>query len=371
MTIDTTHLRILICDDSITNVLILSKLMESEGYYHHTNLTDPTQVLPAMMENNFDLLLLDIEMPKMNGFEVMQRINESTVAQQLVPILVLTGKQGNDVRNKALQLGAQDFINKPFDQTEVMLRVKNLLRVRAAYLAQQNIAKEMERKVKERTSELDNATDTLINILARVGEMRDNDTGKHVIRVGKYARLLSEAYGLPTDICYLIEKAAPLHDIGKIGIPDHILLKNGKLTDAEWDKMREHAEMGADLLSDHNSLLIQLAASIALSHHEHWDGSGYPSQLKADSIPIEGRITAISDVFDALTSERPYKKAWSIEEAIEYIKNKTGTQFDPRLVELFIENISKIIAIREYYKDDEEKLISQSTGTQLAAVGMK
>lgn len=370
MTINTKHLKILICDDSITNIMILSKLLESEGYSHLTCLTDPTRVLPAMLESNFDLLLLDIEMPKMTGFEVMQQINESLVAQQLVPILVLTGKQGNDVRNKALQLGAQDFVNKPFDQTEVMLRVKNLLRVRAAYLAQQNLAKEMERKVKERTSELDNATDTLISILARVGEMRDNDTGKHVIRVGKYARLLAEAYGLPTDICFLIEKAAPLHDIGKIGIPDDILLKKGKLNEIEWGKMRMHAEMGANLLSDHNSLLIQLAASIAMSHHEHWDGNGYPNQLKADSIPIEGRITAISDVFDALTSTRPYKQAWSIDEAFRYIKDKAGTQFDPRLVELFIKNIDKIIAIREQYCDKEEKHIPKRIVPQLTVVGM-
>lgn len=359
MAIDTAHLKILICDDSVTNILILSKLLESEGYFHHTSLTDPTRVLPAMQENNYDLLLLDIEMPKMDGFEVMRQINASPVSEQLVPILVLTGKQGNEIRNKALLLGAQDFVNKPFDQMEVMLRVKNLLRVRAAYLVKQDIAKELEKKVKERTSELDKATDTLINIMARVSEMRDNDTGKHVIRVGKYARILSEALGLPAHICYLIEKAAPLHDIGKIGIPDHILLKQGKLTDMEWERMRNHAQMGADLLASHESLMVQLAASIALSHHEHWDGNGYPKQLRAASIPIEGRITAISDVFDALTSQRPYKEAWPMQKAIEYIESKAGTHFDPQLVKLFIENIDKIIAIREQYKDLTENSIQQ------------
>lgn len=368
MAIDTAHLKILICDDSVTNILILSKLLESEGYYHHTSLTDPTRVLPAMQENNYDLLLLDIEMPKIDGFEVMRQINASPVSEQLVPILVLTGKQGNETRNKALLLGAQDFVNKPFDQTEVILRVKNLLRVRAAYLAKQDIAKELEKKVKERTSELDKATDTLINIMARVSEMRDNDTGKHVIRVGKYARILSEALGLPAHICYLIEKAAPLHDIGKIGIPDHILLKQGKLTDMEWERMRNHAQMGADLLASHGSLMVQLAASIALSHHEHWDGSGYPKQLKAASIPIEGRITAISDVFDALTSQRPYKEAWPVRKAIEYIESKAGTHFDPQLVELFIENIDKIIAIREQYKDLTEDSIQQQITSRLTAV---
>ncbi|MDO9311601.1 MAG: HD domain-containing phosphohydrolase, partial [Nitrosomonas sp.] len=184
----------------------------------------------------------------------------------------------------------------------------------------------------------------------------------------KYARILSEALELPADICYLIEKAAPLHDIGKIGIPDHILLKAGKLTDAEWEKMRKHAQMGADLLTNHESLMVQLAASIALSHHEHWDGNGYPKQLKAASIPIEGRITAISDVFDALTTPRPYKEAWSIEKAVEYIKSKAGVQFDPQLVDLFIENIDKIIAIREQYKDVEECQTSQCIPPRLLTV---
>lgn len=370
MTTDTAHLKILICDDSITNILILSKLLESEGYSHPTTLTDPTKILPAMQENNYDLLLLDIEMPKMNGFEVMQQINESSVSKQLVPILVLTGRQGSEIRNKALELGAQDFVNKPFDQTEVILRVKNLLRVRTAYLAQKNIAKELEKRVKERTSELEKATAVLIKIMAQVGEMRDNDTGKHVVRVGKYARILSEALGMSDDICYLMEKAAPLHDIGKIGIPDHILLKTGKLNDAEWEQMRKHAQMGADLLAEHESLLVQLAASIALSHHEHWDGNGYPNQLKAGSIPIEGRITAISDVFDALTSTRPYKEAWPIEKAIEFIKSKAGAQFDPQLVDLFIENIEKIVAIREQYKDEEEQQASHHKAIRLVTIAV-
>jgi len=351
MNIETTDLKILICDDSITNVLILRKLLESEGYTYITTLTDPTKVLPAMLENNFDSLLLDIEMPKMTGFEVMQQINESPVGKQLVPILVLTGMQGREIRNQALQAGAQDFLTKPFDQTEVVLRVKNLLRVRAAYLSQKNTSKELEKKVKERTAELDKATDILITRLAQVGEMRDNDTGKHVLRVGQYARVISEAFGLSEDIGFLIEKAAPLHDLGKIGIPDNILLKNGKLDDTEWEVMRNHTQMGADLLSDHESVLVQLAASIALSHHEHWDGNGYPRKLAAESIPIEGRITSICDVFDALTSSRPYKEAWPIEKAVDFIKSKAGTQFDPNLVDLFIENLDKFVAIKKQYLD--------------------
>lgn len=346
--IDIFNLNILICDDAITNVLLLDKFLESEGYTNITKLTDSTKVLPAMQENNYDLLLLDIEMPKINGFEVMQQINDSPVSQQLVPIMVLTGTQGSKTRNNALKLGAQDFVNKPFDHTEVALRVKNMLSVRAAYLAQIDHAEELEAKVEERTRELDKTTDILIRHMAQIGEMCDKDTGNHVARVGQYSRIISEASGLPDNISYLIGKAAPLHDLGKIGIPDSILLKRGKLDDKEWEIMRSHTQMGADILSEHESILVKLAASIALSHHEHWDGKGYPQQLSGESIPIEGRITAISDVFDTLTS---VKEAWPIEKAVELIKNEAGKQFDPGLVDVFIKSLDTIIAIREELRD--------------------
>lgn len=348
---DILNLKVLICDDSITNVLILDKLLESEGFKDVTKLTDPTKVLPTMQADNYDLLLLDIEMPGLNGFEVMQQINESAVAKQLVPILILTGKQGSEIRNKALESGAQDFVNKPFDQTEVVLRVKNLLRVRLAYLSQAKIAEDLEIKVQERTEELEKATSILIKRMAQAGEMRDTDTGKHVMRVGQYARILSDASGLPPEVTYLIEKAAPLHDLGKIGIPDSILLKEGKLTNEERELIKEHAKMGADLLSEHESMLIQMAASIALTHHERWDGNGYPNNLSGESIPVEGRITAISDVFDALTTVRPYKDAWPIEKAVELIKCEGGKQFDPNLVEVFLRELDKIVAVREKYDD--------------------
>jgi len=346
------HLNILICDDSITNILLLTKLLESEGFDQVESVTDPLKVLPAMESKSFDLLILDIEMPRMNGFEVMQQIHSSPIAKQLVPILVLTGRQGADTRNRALKSGAQDFVNKPFDQTEVLLRVKNLLKVRAAYLAQANLTIELEKRVAQRTTELNKATDFLVERLAMAGEMRDTDTGKHVLRVGQYARMLALAYGLPPDVAYLLEKAAPLHDLGKIGIPDSILLKKGRLTDLERKVMNNHTNMGADLLANHGSALVQMAATVALSHHEYWDGSGYPAGLRGESIPIEGRITSICDVFDALTSERPYKHAWSLEDALNYLEQKAGSQFDPQLIQLFIDNLDQVIAIRREYLDD-------------------
>ena len=342
--------KILICDDAVTNVMILSKLCESEGFDKIETLTDPRKVMPAIEESDFDLLLLDIEMPHMNGFEVMNRVREK-YCKETLPILILTGLQDVDTRNRALSEGASDFVNKPFDQTEVLLRVKNLITLRQAYKLQESLNHELELKVSKRTEELNRATETLIHRLALAGELRDNETGQHVVRVGEYARLLAEEAGLPEDISFMINKAAPLHDIGKIGIPDSILLKPDQLDDSERHVMNSHTQMGADLLGDHDSLLIQLAASIAKSHHEKWDGTGYPNKLSGESIPIEGRITSISDVFDALTTERPYKQAWSIEEALEHLQAEAGKSFDPALVQLFVNNIDKVKSIHQTYRD--------------------
>lgn len=351
MNLDTSDLAILICDDSMTNVLILQELLQSEGFNKITPLTDPRQVLPSLEKQPYDLVLLDIEMPHLSGFDVMEQIKSSPVAQQLIPILVLTGCRGSEIRNRALQSGAQDFVNKPFDQAEVVLRVKNLLNLRVAFLLQKNYSNELEQRVEERTADLNNATDFLIERLAMAGEMRDSNTGKHVLRVGKYARLLADAYGLPSKISYLIEKAAPLHDIGKIGIPDSILLKKGTLNSEERKIMDSHTTLGEALLEKHDSSLVRMATSIAKSHHERWDGTGYPLGLEGESIPIEGRITAISDVFDALTTIRPYKEAWSLQEAMDFIQENAESQFDPNLTKIFMGNIQQIIEIKKEYQD--------------------
>jgi len=342
--------RILVCDDSVTNVMLLSGLCQNEGYGETVTVTDPRKVLPTLEKDTFDLLMLDIEMPHLDGFEVMAMVRKKFSAETL-PILILTGLKKTEVRNRALSEGASDFLNKPFDQTEVLLRVRNLLKIHNAYKIQENINHQLEKKVQERTRELNKASEELVHRLAMIGEMRDKETGNHVIRVGEYARELAELSNLPSEICYLINKAAPLHDIGKVGIADNILLKPGKLDETEVVSMKTHAEKGGEILGQHDSILMQLAASIALNHHEKWNGKGYPKGLGGESIPVEARITAISDVFDALTTQRPYKPAWPVEKAIAYLKEQSGKSFDPHLVMLFLDNIDRFMSIREKYSD--------------------
>lgn len=344
------NLKILICDDSITNVMILDKLIETELGADVTTITDPRQAIPKLQETEFDLLLLDLEMPHMNGFEVLAEVRKSWTAEEL-PVIILTGAQGIEPRNKALHGGANDFINKPFDQTEVCLRAKNLLRLKTSFKLQRDLNRELERKVAKRTEQLNLATEALIHRLALAGELRDNETGQHVVRVGKYARILAEAIDMPNEIAFMIEKTAPLHDIGKIGIPDSILHKNGKLDEGERKIMNGHTQYGSELLGEHHSLLVQMAATIAISHHEKWDGSGYPDGKSGESIPIEGRITAIADVFDALTTERPYKQAWPMEKVLELMQTEAGKAFDPTLIEAFFKHIDRFLAIKQQYAD--------------------
>jgi len=354
---DISKSNILICDDSVSNVMLLKALLESEGYCSVKTLTDPTLVLPTLEESDYDLLLLDIEMPVMDGFAVMKQVASSSLIKKMFPILVITGSKKIEVRNRALALGAQDFINKPIDQVETVLRVHNILKVYSAFKVQENAVGQLEKLVLARTQELSEANTFLIERLAMAAELRDKETGKHVLRVGQYARILAEACGMMPELCYLIEKASPLHDVGKIGIPDAILLKPGPLDKKERETMNSHAEMGAKLLRSHSSMLVSMASSIALSHHERWDGAGYPSGLMGESIPIEGRITAIADVFDALTTVRPYKEAWELEDALDYLRNNSGTHFDPALVRLFEENLDKVLDIKHSYIDEESNLI--------------
>jgi putative two-component system response regulator len=266
-------------------------------------------------------------MPHFDGFAVMQQLH-AAVNGNAVPILVLTADATAAAKHKALKEGARDFLTKPLDETETLLRINNLLEARFHSVL-------LESKVQERTQDLEKAQLETLQRLALAAEYRDDDTGLHTKRVGLAAAHIAEALGLPPAQVNLILLAAPLHDVGKIGISDAILLKPGKLTDEECDTMRQHTVIGAKILSGSTSPWLQLAEEIALSHHERWDGRGYPQKLAGEDIPLVGRIVAVADVFDALTHERPYKKAWPVGEALAEIEAQSGRQFDERVLQAF------------------------------------
>lgn len=340
--VDTKTARIFIVDDETVNVRLLERILRFTGYENLTGITDPTQVSSLCQALAPDLILLDLMMPDMDGYEVMGQIRALPGGEN-VPILVLTADIAPAARDRALSGGAKDFLTKPFDQMEVLLRVKNLLETRFLYLDQRDRNLMLEDRVQERTRDLleskhalEESQTEMLQRLAQAAEYRDDDTGQHTQRVGEMAALLARQIGMSEERVALIRRAAPLHDVGKIGIPDAILLKPAKLTSEEFATMKTHAAIGAALLKDGQSPLVQVAEIIALTHHEKWDGSGYPQGLKGEEIPLEGRIVAIVDVFDALTNERPYKKAWLVSEALAEIQRSAGQHFDPRVAGAFL-----------------------------------
>ena len=350
LNIDAINASILIVDDEPANVLLLNKILETKGYHNIISTYDPTQALPLYLEHKSDLILLDINMPKMDGYEVMKQFCEE-LDNVLPPILVLTAQHTQEFRQRALDNGALDYVTKPFNANELLSRAHNLLSVEMAnkYIRLQNEI--LEQKVNERTQELH---DTRLQVVRRLGlaaEYRDNETGLHIIRMSKIAVVIAKEAGMNDEECDLLLNAAPMHDIGKIGIADEILLKPDKFEPEEWRIMQTHAQIGADILSGDDSELMMMAHNIALTHHEKWNGKGYPNALVGEDIPLVGRVTAIADVFDALTSVRPYKKAWKIEDAVNLIKEESGEHFDPHLVSCLLKKLDEIISIKEKHAE--------------------
>ncbi len=342
---------ILIVDDNLANVLLLERMLGEEGYLNVHTTTDPRDVVELHDRRGFDIVLLDIRMPGMDGFQVLEALTDA-IRDDYLPVLVLSADLDPATRLKALELGARDFIAKPFERSEVLTRVRNLLEVRILYKRHRRQSEILEAKVRERTQQLYRTQLEIVRRLARAGEYRDNETGMHVIRMSKSCQALGLAAGLSAGRCELLLYTSPLHDVGKIGIPDRILLKPGKLTAEEWEIMKTHVDIGASILTDHGSEIIRMARIIVLTHHEKWDGTGYPKGLTGEDIPVEGRIAALCDVFDALTSERPYKRAWSVEEALAYVESNAGLHFEPRLVRVFTAILPDILAICERFSDD-------------------
>lgn len=347
--------RILVIDDETSNLKLMSRLLESAGYRHISTLSDPRQAAHRYLEEQPDTILLDLNMPGMDGFEVMEQLQQ-TASAPLAPILVLTAQHSLEYRTRALQSGARDYVTKPFERVELLARVKNLVDIHRYHRSLHDRNALLENRIRERTRELYTTRLQIVRRLGRAAEFRDNETGMHIVRMSKISALLGRAMGMSEHECDLLLNAAPMHDIGKIGIPDAILLKPGKLDPEEWRIMQTHTTIGAEILSGDNSALLRMAHAIALSHHEKWDGSGYPRGLKGEAIPLPGRICALADVFDALTSERPYKRAWPVEEALAFIRDNSGRHFDPTLVEKFMAHLDEIQAIRQRYADIPEEV---------------
>lgn len=327
--------RILMVDDEEANLELLRRILEPAGYENLEATTRPEEVVDLCREKEPDLILLDIMMPGIDGYGILDRLSEELPEDTYLPVLVLTSDHTQDAKRRALAGGARDFLNKPLSPAEVRLRVRNLLETRFLHLELQEHNRTLEDRVLERTAELERARLEILERLARAAEYRDDNTGEHTRRVGESAAAIARALGLERNDVNLIRRAAPLHDVGKIGIPDEILLSPRRLTDDEFEVMKNHTRIGADLLGSSESSLLQFAEQIALTHHEWWDGSGYPEGLDGEDIPLTGRIVAVADTFDALTHSRPYKEAWSVEEAWDELEDFAGRQFDPRVIEAF------------------------------------
>ena len=330
--------RILIVDDEPANVEVLRRLLERAGFNRIATTTDAREASALYIEFRPDLILLDLHMPELNGLEVMDALNQIAEATYL-PILILTGDVSEESRRDALSRGAKDFLLKPFTSEEVLLRIGTLLETRFLYLQIQSQNQMLDAKVRERTRELEGAQIEIIERLALAAEFRDDNTGQHTARVGQMAALIAKQMGLPDVQVSLIRRAAALHDVGKIGVPDAILMKLGKLTIDEFEVVKTHTAIGARILSGSRFPILRLAEEIAFSHHERWDGAGYAG-IPRDSIPLAGRIVAVADVFDALTQQRPYKPAWPVSEAIAEIDRQRDRQFDPGVVDAFLRVIA-------------------------------
>lgn len=327
--------RILMVDDQSDNIELLTRILTRAGYSNLCPTTDSRRVLPLFAESQPDIILMDLHMPHLDGLALLEQLGPQIPEGTFLPIVVLTADITREAKLKVLSMGAKDFLNKPLDRTEVLLRIQNLLHTRCLHLQLQDQNKILEEKVRQRTRSLEEARIEVVRRLARASEFRDDDTGQHTYRVSELAAATAAAFGLPPAEVELIRMGAALHDVGKIGIPDEILLKRGRLTDQEYAQMKTHTLIGSEILASSQHALLQLAEAIALNHHERWDGAGYPRGLKGEEIPLAGRIVCVADVFDALTNERPYKLAWTVADALAELERLKGKMFDPQVVGVF------------------------------------
>jgi len=334
---------VLIVDDMPQNISLLNAALKDE--YKVKIATDGSQCIDICLSMPVDIILLDVMMPEMDGFETCRRLKDNPLTRT-IPVIFVTSRGEIKDESMGFACGAVDYITKPIRVPIVQARVKT-------HLALHDQNRALEHLVQERTGELNESSLEILHRLGSAGEYRDNETGHHVVRVCHYSRIIAQAYGLTESDAELLYNAAALHDIGKIGIPDSILFKPGKLDKDEWKVVRSHCEIGFKIIGLNRNRLLKTAATVALTHHERWDGSGYPLGLKMNTIPLFGRIVAVADVFDALTSDRPYKAAWSVNASIEEVVRWSERQFDPQVVEAFLSVIPELIQVQQQFPDSD------------------
>lgn len=342
---------VLILDDQSTGLKLLTQiLLNMDKTLAIHGFTDPFKALEAANLRKPALVVSDYRMPTMDGEDFIRRFRKLPDCDD-IPLIIVTICEDLDVRYKVLEAGATDFLTRPLDQHECRARCQNLLKLSRQQSQIKNRKTLLEAKINHATEEIRAREYETLMRLAKAGEYRDEETGLHVIRMAKIAAAIAKGLGLDEEQCHDIEIAAPMHDIGKIGVSDTILLKQGKLDAAEMEVMQQHTVIGHEILKNSPSKYIQLGAEIALAHHEKWDGSGYPNQLKGEAIPLFARIVAVADVYDALCSKRPYKTAWTSEQAVDYIRAESGKHFDPACVTAFVDMIENIEHISKEYSD--------------------
>jgi len=347
--------RVAIIDDSEINLTLLNALVNKLGGCEPILFQDSSKGLAWCSENLPDLIIVDYMMPVIDGIQFISRLR-AVPGRQDVSILMITANDDKDVRYEALENGATDFLTKPVDRIEFSARVRNMLALGDSRKKLSDKAAWLAKEVKKATAEVHAREQELLFRMSRAAEFRDPETGAHIQRMARYSQLISMHLGHSESEQQQLLQAAPMHDVGKLGIPDGILLKPGKLTPEEFNQMKQHAIIGYELLKDSNSNVLQAAATIAVSHHEKFDGSGYPYGVAGDAIPLIGRIVAVADVFDALTSVRPYKEAWSLERASVFIRTGAGSHFDPACVDAFFAAWDEVLVVHASYQDAETSL---------------
>ena len=344
---------IAIVDDTPLNLTLIQALVRklTPPDTEILSFTSPLEGLQWCGDHEPDLIIVDYMMPDLNGIEFIETVRKLYPADT-VPILMVTAAHEKEVRYESLSAGANDFLTKPIDRHEFDPRVRTMLALRASHQRLRNWNDDLREAVIRKTADIVAREQETIARLARAAEFRDPETGAHIVRMAHYSQLIARHLGLDAEQCDRILSAAPMHDIGKVGTPDHILLKPGRLTEDELVIMRQHPRIGHDILKGSSSPMIQMAAQIALTHHEKFDGSGYPDGTAGEAIPLVGRIVAVADVFDALTSPRPYKEAWDLDRAIDFIRDGRGAHFDPACVDAFLALMPEVLLIRERFKDE-------------------